>query len=154
MMRIQMKIVLASILFLGFLPGPLPVYADEGLRPLYWACVNGLCEPATEPGRDGDGKVLLGYIKESAGSGMVPLYWSCAYLIHLGGCGQRRLVAQPRYDDSVLLGYIAVEPQPGTRPLYWSCKRRDSLGECPEPAPDINGGPPEASALLGYVYVE
>jgi hypothetical protein len=148
------KTVLASISFLGFLLSPLPVYADEGIRPLYWACVKGLCEPATEPGRDGDGKLLLGYIKESAGPGMAPLYWSCAYLIHLGGCGQRRLVSQPRYDDSVLLGYIAVEPQPGTRPLYWSCKQRDSFGECTELAPDNSGGSPEESVLLGYLYTE
>jgi hypothetical protein len=131
-----------------------PALAQEGLRPLYWSCANMSCAPTTEAGRDGDGNVLLGYIKESAEPGTVPLYWACAYFIHLGGCGQRKLAAQPRYDDAVLLGYIAVEPMPGTLPLYWSCKQRDAAGECVRLAPDNQDGVVGDSRLLGYVYAE
>lgn len=156
MMRIQMNRVLASILSLGILCIPLCAYAEEGLRPLYWSCVNESCEPTGAARRDGDGNVLLGYIKESAGPGTAPLYWACAYLLFFGGgCGQQRLVAQPRYDDAVLLGYIAVEARPGTRPLYWSCRQRDAAGECVRLAPDHSGGSSARdSALLGYVYVD
>lgn len=142
-------------LCLGFLCSPLPALAGD-LNPLYWSCVDGSCRPVTEPGRDGDGNILLGYIKESAEPGTAPLYWSCAYLIHLQGCGQRKLVAQPRYDDSLLLGYIQTQPRPGTVPLYWSCKQRDDFGECLVLAPDKGDGPRDDlgrdSVLLGYVY--
>lgn len=122
MPHIRMYKVLPSILFFGLLFNSLPGSGAEGsdsgssysLRALYWSCVNGACEPTTEAdsglGRDGDGNILLGYIKESAEPGTAPLYWACAYTIPYEGCGQRRLVAQPRYDDSVLLGYIAMEP--------------------------------------------
>jgi hypothetical protein len=145
--RIATILSLSSFLFI-----PLSVSADEGLRPLYWSCVNNSCAPATEAARDGDNDVLLGYIKESAEPGTAPLYWACAYLIHLDGCGQRKLAAQPRYDDAVLLGYIAVEPEPGTLPLYWSCKQRDAAGECVRLAPDNQDGTVGDSRFLGYVY--
>jgi hypothetical protein len=125
---------------------------------LYWSCVDGSCRPTTELdpelGRNGDGSILLGYIKESAEPGTAPLYWACAYLVHLNGCGRMALMAHPRYDGSVLLGYIPVEPQPGTVPLYWSCQQRDAFGECVELAPDNRGGAPSDSRLLGYVYAD
>jgi hypothetical protein len=152
MTRIKINKVLAWLLFpwLPFIP--LSASAEEALRPLYWSCVNNSCEPTTEAGRDGDGDILLGYIKESAEPGTTPLYWSCAYLIHLGGCGQRKLVAHPRYDDSVLLGYIEAEPAPGTHPLYWNCKQRDAYGECARLTPDNQESIAGDGALLGYVY--
>jgi hypothetical protein len=154
MLRIQIDTVLASILSFGLLFIPLPGYADAGLRPLYWSCVNNVCEPTAEAGRDGDGSVLLGYIKESAEPGTAPLYWACAYLVHLDGCGRMALMAQPRYDDSLLLGYIAVKPQSGTVPLYWGCKQRDAFGECVALAPDNQDGVVGNSRLLGYVYAD
>jgi hypothetical protein len=127
--------------------------AIDPLRPLYWTCAEGSCEPATGPGRDGDGRVLLGYIKARPGPGTVPLYWTCAYIIHYQGCGLRRLAAQPRYDDdSLLLGYIHLQQQPGTAALYWSCAQRDAFGECRAPAPDHRGGSAADSLLLGYVH--
>jgi hypothetical protein len=154
MLRIQIDTLLASIFSLGLLFIPLSGSADAGLRPLYWSCVNGSCEPTAAAGRDGDGNLLLGYIKESAEPGTVPLYWACAYRLFFGGgCGQQKLVAQPRYDDAVLLGYIAAEAQPGTRPLYWSCRQRDANGECIRLAPDHSASSSARdSALLGYVY--
>jgi hypothetical protein len=151
MMRQQRSLLIKAV-FLGILFNPLSGYADQGLRPLYWSCVNNACEPTTDAGRDGDGKVLLGYIKESAEPGTAPLHWVCVARIHLGGCRYRALVAHPRYDDSVLLGYIPIEPQPGTRPLYWSCMQRDAAGECVHPAPDNENGIAGDNRLLGYVY--
>jgi hypothetical protein len=155
------RLHLIGIMVLGFLINPLPGSAAAGagaapasdLRPLYWSCANGSCEPTVDAGRDGDGNILLGYIKESAEPGTAPLYWACASLVHLGGCGRHALKAQPRYDDSVLLGYIPVEPRPGTVPLYWSCKQRDTFGECTDLAPDNRGGDARDNALLGYVYL-
>jgi hypothetical protein len=143
---------LIGVLFLGLLSNPLSALSKD-MRPLYWSCVDGSCEPTLEPGRDGDGNILLGYIKESAEPGTVPLHWTCVALIHLGGCRYRALVAQPRYDDSLLLGYIQTEPRPGTVPLYWSCKQRDSFEECVDLAPDSGGGTSD-SRLLGYIYAD
>lgn len=160
MSRTRIGAVPVSILFLVSLFVPLAASGNEGpdaalasnMRPLYWSCVDGMCEPTTAPGRDGDDTVLLGYIKESAGPGTLPLHWTCVALIHLGGCRYQALVAQPRYDDSLLLGYIHMEPQPGTIALYWSCKQRDPHGECADLAPDNGDGSLEDSILLGYVY--
>lgn len=147
------KRLASGVLCLGFLFSSLPALSGD-LRPLYWSCAGGSCRPVTETGRDGDGNVLLGYIKGSAAPGTVPLYWSCAYLIHRQGCGQRKLAAQHRYDDSLLLGYIQTEPRPGTVPLFWRCRQRDAFGECAELAPRSGGSRDigQDGVLLGYVY--
>lgn len=145
--------LLIGALFAGFLFHPLSAPAGA-LRPLYWSCIDDACEPTVDPGRDGDGRVLLGYIKESAEPGTAPLHWTCISRLAYERCGRQALMAYPRYDGSLLLGYIPVEPRPGTVPLYWSCKQRDPFGECVELAPDNRGGSAGDSTLLGHVYAD